>query len=472
MTPDRFNSPLLENIRLEEWAHLGFWKEGVFSSCCWEGYYKKDIVESLGLSLEDEGTFTLSGGHIFYHLPTRASLEAQMRDFAERDDAFFGRLRSDAKATFERGVAFAKEHGSVFEATAENFERMIDEERKIHFYWALPACHLYYTMEKLLIEQAAVDGVDAGTYIASLPPLETPLLSRERELRVLRTKASERVRSELERDAGFMSAFEEHRERYGWITLSNWVGEPLTKELLWEHVMQESPLDEPHEPMTIPEGTQKAAARLFSVAYAKQAGAEHQGMFTYHFLPFLRKVAEKLGLSYTELISLTHKEVLAALRGELSAEELIKRAKRRESLNWAVIIGEDGYAEIVEDEEDVKTLSVLIPKFEKNAQELKGQPGYKGVVRAPAKIIMNSEEFHKLLPGDILVTSMTTPDFVVLMQKSAGIVTNIGGLLSHAAIMSRELKKPCIVGTKFATDVFKDGDMLELDAGKGVVRKV
>ena len=67
---------------------------------------------------------------------------------------------------------------------------------------------------------------------------------------------------------------------------------------------------------------------------------------------------------------------------------------------------------------------------------------------------------------------MTTPDFVPLMQKSAAIVTDIGGLLSHAAIVSREFNIPCIVGTQYATKVFKDGDMVEVDADKGVVRKI
>ena len=65
---------------------------------------------------------------------------------------------------------------------------------------------------------------------------------------------------------------------------------------------------------------------------------------------------------------------------------------------------------------------------------------------------------------------MTTPDFIVLMQKSGAIVTDIGGLLCHAAIVSRELQKPCVIGTKFATQLLKDDMQVEVDADKGVVR--
>jgi pyruvate,water dikinase len=83
---------------------------------------------------------------------------------------------------------------------------------------------------------------------------------------------------------------------------------------------------------------------------------------------------------------------------------------------------------------------------------------------------MNTYDFPKMQTGDVLVSTMTTPDFVVLMHKAGAIVTDIGGLLCHAAIVSREINKPCVIGTKFATQILKDGDMVEVDADKGVVR--
>lgn len=72
--------------------------------------------------------------------------------------------------------------------------------------------------------------------------------------------------------------------------------------------------------------------------------------------------------------------------------------------------------------------------------------------------------------GDILVTGMTTPDFLSAIRKSAGFVTDEGGITCHAAIVSRELKKPCIIGTKIATQILKDGDLVEVDANKGIVK--
>ena len=72
--------------------------------------------------------------------------------------------------------------------------------------------------------------------------------------------------------------------------------------------------------------------------------------------------------------------------------------------------------------------------------------------------------------GDILVSPMTTPNFVPAMKLAAAIVTDEGGVMCHAAIVAREMKKPCIIGTKIATKVLKDGDIVEVDADKGVVK--
>jgi pyruvate,water dikinase len=67
---------------------------------------------------------------------------------------------------------------------------------------------------------------------------------------------------------------------------------------------------------------------------------------------------------------------------------------------------------------------------------------------------------------------MTRPDFSPILGKAAGIITNEGSITCHAAIISRELNIPCIIGTNIATKVLKDGDLVEVDADKGIVRKL
>jgi pyruvate,water dikinase len=86
------------------------------------------------------------------------------------------------------------------------------------------------------------------------------------------------------------------------------------------------------------------------------------------------------------------------------------------------------------------------------------------------KIVIDPRKVEDFSIGDILVTTMTTPEYIFVMKKAAAILTDTGGLTSHAAIVSRELGIPCIVGTKIATRVLKDGDLVEVDADSGVVR--
>lgn len=114
----------------------------------------------------------------------------------------------------------------------------------------------------------------------------------------------------------------------------------------------------------------------------------------------------------------------------------------------------------------------------KNIKELKGvsaRPGkYTGKVS-----ILGSNDIEKtrflrsnFAQGDVLVTEMTQPNIMDIARRAGAIVTDEGGMLSHAAIISREFGIPCIVGTRNATKVLKDGDMVEVDADKGMVKKL
>ncbi|HLB51034.1 MAG TPA: PEP-utilizing enzyme, partial [Patescibacteria group bacterium] len=81
-------------------------------------------------------------------------------------------------------------------------------------------------------------------------------------------------------------------------------------------------------------------------------------------------------------------------------------------------------------------------------------------------------QIPELQRGEILVTAMTTPDYLPAMHQAAAFITDEGGITCHAAIVARELKKPCIIGTKIATQVLKDGMLVEIDADNGIVRIV
>lgn len=119
-------------------------------------------------------------------------------------------------------------------------------------------------------------------------------------------------------------------------------------------------------------------------------------------------------------------------------------------------------------EEEIKQIEKSF--VENSSSEIKGQPAYKGKVTGRARVIKNFSAVNDFPRGDILVTGMTDPNYLPIMEKAGAIVTDAGGLLCHAAIVSREMHKPCIVGTKIATHLIKNGDMIEVDADNGIVR--
>lgn len=100
---------------------------------------------------------------------------------------------------------------------------------------------------------------------------------------------------------------------------------------------------------------------------------------------------------------------------------------------------------------------------------LKGTPASIGIASGPVKIITYPFDFSEFEEGYILVTEMTTPLFLPVMRKAIAIVTDIGGLLCHAAIVSRELKIPCVVNTKDGTTVLKDNQVVVVNAIKGEI---
>jgi phosphoenolpyruvate synthase/pyruvate phosphate dikinase len=105
-----------------------------------------------------------------------------------------------------------------------------------------------------------------------------------------------------------------------------------------------------------------------------------------------------------------------------------------------------------------------------NNDVLQWQTGYAGRVRWKVFVLLRNDQVQDVKEWDIIVSPMTTPEHVPAMQKAAAFITDEWWITCHAAIVARELKKPCVIGTKFATQLLKDGDEIEVDADNGVVK--
>jgi rifampicin phosphotransferase len=107
---------------------------------------------------------------------------------------------------------------------------------------------------------------------------------------------------------------------------------------------------------------------------------------------------------------------------------------------------------------------------QEDAEELHGAGASVGVARGPARVTLNEADFDRIQPGDIIVCPSSNPSWVPLFSIAAGLVTDTGGVLSHAAVVAREFGLPAVVGTRVGTTRIADGQMVEVNGSTGVVR--
>ncbi len=124
----------------------------------------------------------------------------------------------------------------------------------------------------------------------------------------------------------------------------------------------------------------------------------------------------------------------------------------------------------ISDADEVDRVARLMYELQTDGQtEVTGNIANKGVVTGTVKIVNRVVDFEKFEEGDVLVSAMTRPELMPIVRKAAAIVTDEGGVTCHAAVISREMGVPCIIGTGNATALLKDGDLVEVDADNGVV---
>lgn len=148
----------------------------------------------------------------------------------------------------------------------------------------------------------------------------------------------------------------------------------------------------------------------------------------------------------------------------------IKKLQDRAHFGYVVHIGANKTTIIAKPEEQIRFVRRFIPKYgEFDGNEVHGKTAFPGIVTGKVRRILKLSEIDKMRVGEILVANMTHPDFMPAIRKAAAIVTDEGGIVCHAAIVSRELKIPCVIACGKATKIFKDGDMIKVDAKNGVV---
>jgi phosphohistidine swiveling domain-containing protein len=188
----------------------------------------------------------------------------------------------------------------------------------------------------------------------------------------------------------------------------------------------------------------------------------------YYLERFLTGLEESLNLETHELSYYIKAEMVDFLKAGKRIDHSILSGRRQE---FALTL-HNGILATMEGNKAVQWVEENFEEKKSKLNEVKGLAAYRGKITGKVRVVMNVQDQDSLVEGEIMVVPMTTPDYLPGMQKAAAFVTDEGGVICHAAIVARELKKPCVIGTKIATTVFCDGDLVEVDGFTGFVRMV
>ncbi|EKD56556.1 MAG: phosphoenolpyruvate synthase [uncultured bacterium] len=194
--------------------------------------------------------------------------------------------------------------------------------------------------------------------------------------------------------------------------------------------------------------------------------------FVYIWSFLFDEISEFLKLDRNDLGYLTIEEIKKSLLNNKVDNNLIDLRKNNPCL--VTINGERLEMKVIDSPIPQRYQEIInnISKTDVNNQEIKGTIAQTGIARGQVRIINSFHDIKKFKAGEILVANTTHPNYLPAMKIASAFVTNEGGVICHAAIVARELKKPCIVGTKIATKLLQDGDSIEVNANVGVITKL
>lgn len=264
--------------------------------------------------------------------------------------------------------------------------------------------------------------------------------------------------------SNFLDLVQTHVTKFSWYGTHHWSGEPYAIEKClseMEKLNPESDVQSSEIDFTI--------KLLESLTYWRTHCAEVTAKVVFSFREVLTQVAQNSNLSYQDLLLFSADEINNSLK---SGQPLNFSPEIKERKNGYGCYYKEANKIIVIGEELKNLITELVNEDLQVTATIKGTVASKGPdveVIGQVSIVIDPSAFASFKEDNILVSAETTPDFVPLMKKAKAIITDRGGITSDAAIVARELGKPCIIGTKNATQILQTGDEIKININLGTI---
>ncbi|NTW22603.1 hypothetical protein HGA34_03620 [Candidatus Falkowbacteria bacterium] len=436
-TVNRKNQTSLEQLN---WYYWGCWKNTALWASPWYQMAKTKVVKELGLKNLISGKSIFTDGH-YFTLQTdfdlvRPEIIASLEGKSEWLNQYFKlcdihtkkliRLKSDKNLS-----VFLMELYEVF--TLSLLSRYVDVNLE---HYAKRVCNdLKYPYQDLVSQMLLRKETPSSGYgkaISSKMPAEEIL------------------------------------EEFGWFGASFYTGEPtLTLEKIKSDRKELTAVRKSHsKTIKLDKRLRKCVDVGSEISFIRTNLAEVFSMVSYEYFDQLKEVAKKSKLKFEDVMRMIPEEVVALVKNGRKPKNI--KARKNE---FGIVADKKGIRLIYG-----KELAVMTNKFSylykpsESLNEFTGLSAFNGIAKGIARIVLEAKDIGKVGEGEIIVAPETTPDYILGMKKAAAFVTNQGGITSHAAIVAREMQKPCVIATKIATEAIKDGDLIEVNANQGIVK--
>lgn len=350
----------------------------------------------------------------------------------------------------------------------------------------------YYGFEAFLKEVMAESGVpeeNVGNWIATLSIPTRLSANSEQEVDFLKLALLQRKR----RSKGifFERALNTHYEQYHY-SVSAFGNEPFSLAMLHDRLadhrrqstrsihqrikeIQAIPLRARREKEKILRALgDKAGVRIVSnllggLAYLRERNKAWLGRVLYAYGRIYGEVARRVKIPIWE----TNYYLLRELGEALKKKKIVPVSEIKRRRSCLVVIAEHNvYKKFLSGKRAHQLATKTLRETLHSGDEVRGTCGHGGTARGVVRVIEKPADANKMRRGDIMVAPSTDHELVPAMRKAAAIITDEGGILAHAAVISREFNIPCVIATNNASRVLKDGDRVEVDAARGIVRRI
>jgi len=423
----------------DQWVLLGRWEDPVITSLIWLNFDNPEIDFDMISKMK-----LLKYNNLFLKKDIQ-KIKNFFEEKIKNDMEWFNRFFSECENRLNKMVSYKNK---------DDFENFINSSKKA-LGIVYDCCLLDFVIEDYLKNLCKKHNLNINNVISRIVPYrKTFIMKYQEDLK------------ELSEDN--ISKFV---NKYKSIGTTMFYDEPLTEEKVRHELKDISKTNNSNkveaDEINIPHDFDNIINLGSKLTYYKTYIVEMFNDIAYNYRTLLDTLAKEHNLDYNDLLNFTCDEII-----DLFKNGNISRYYKERKNGFGFIWDNGKITEVFKEDLNNHLKQSYKQIDNENIKKFKGIVAYKSKSKiiGNVKVIESKKYINKLNKGEILVTSETTPDYITGIRIAGAIITNQGGITSHASIISRELQIPCIIGTKIATHVLKDGDLVEVNANQGIVK--